>query len=33
MATIGLDPDSGALLVHGRAAGEVRKALFEAHVI
>lgn len=32
-ATVGLDPDSGALIVHGRDEAEVREALFKARVV
>ena len=32
-AAVGLDPDSGALLVRGRGAAEVREVLFTARVL
>ena len=32
VATVELDPDNGALLVHGRGAGKVREILFQAGV-
>lgn len=32
VATVELDPDNGALRVHGRDAAQVREILFQAHV-
>ena len=32
VATVGLDPDNGALRVHGRDAGQVREILYRAKV-
>lgn len=32
VATVGLDPDNGALRVHGRDAGRVREVLYRANI-